>query len=96
MGEDLQVRVFYSGNVQGVGFRFTAHSLAKRFEITGFARNLGGGRVELVCEGAPEEVRDFLSAVEDQMKPHIRSKGVEEDKATGEFSGFEIRFSPWR
>ena len=96
MGEGLRAQVFYSGNVQGVGFRFTARWLAKGFEVAGFVCNLADGRVELVCEGAPEEVRGFLSAIEEEMRPYIRSKEVEEDKATGEFSGFEIRFTPWR
>jgi len=96
MGEGLRARIFYSGNVQGVGFRFTARWLAKRFEVAGFVRNLADRRVELVCEGAAEQVRGFLSAIEEEMRPYIRSREVEEDKASGEFSGFEIRFTPWR
>ena len=32
--------VYYFGRVQGVGFRYTARSLARRFEVAGFVRNL--------------------------------------------------------
>jgi acylphosphatase len=92
----VRTAAYYSGNVQGVGFRFTTRWIAKRFTVTGFVRNLPDGRVEVVCEGAPEEVQGFLSAVEEQMKPYIRSREVEESEGSGEFTGFEIRFTPWR
>ena len=44
-------RVYFSGRVQGVGFRFTCQSLARGFEVAGYVRNLPDGRVELVAEG---------------------------------------------
>ena len=47
-----RLTVFYSGQVQGVGFRYTAKTVATGFEITGTIRNLPDGRVELVAEGA--------------------------------------------
>ena len=46
-----RVRILYSGHVQGVGFRYTAKTVAAGFEITGVVRNLPDGRVELVAEG---------------------------------------------
>jgi len=96
MAEGLRAQVHYSGNVQGVGFRFTTRWIAKRYEVAGFVRNLSDGRVEVVCEGTPEQVRGFLSAIEEQMRPYIRSKEVEESEPTGEFTGFEITFALWR
>jgi acylphosphatase len=39
-------QVFYSGRVQGVGFRYTVKQIASGYEITGFVRNLPDGRVE--------------------------------------------------
>ena len=50
------MRVFYSGHVQGVGFRYTAKTVAAGFEISGNVRNLSDGRVELIAEGAREEL----------------------------------------
>ena len=38
--------VFYTGRVQGVGFRYTAREIACGYELTGYARNLHDGRVE--------------------------------------------------
>src|SRR5207245_6186322 len=43
--------VYYSGQVQGVGFRYTAQQLAAGFAVSGFVRNLPNGDVELVAEG---------------------------------------------
>ena len=45
------MQVFYSGNVQGVGFRYTVKSVATGFEVIGSVRNLPDGSVEAVFEG---------------------------------------------
>jgi acylphosphatase len=50
-----QVRVVYSGDVQGVGFRYTTRGLAHRLNVTGGVENLPDGTVRLVAEG-PEDV----------------------------------------
>ena len=54
-----RVRIFYSGHVQGVGFRYTAKTVAAGYDVTGLVRNLPDGRVELVAEGAREELDAF-------------------------------------
>jgi acylphosphatase len=43
--------VFYSGLVQGVGFRYTTQRIAQQHAFAGFVRNLPDGRVQLVAEG---------------------------------------------
>jgi acylphosphatase len=85
--------VFYSGRVQGVGFRYTAREIACGYELTGYARNLHDGRVELVAEGAEQEVTAFLEAVRaSQLGSHIRNADVNWSDATDEFQGFNIRY----
>jgi acylphosphatase len=84
--------VFYSGRVQGVGFRYTAREIACGFELTGYVRNLDDGRVELVAEGAQGEVQAFLEAVRaSQLGSHIRNADVNWGEVTKEFRGFDIR-----
>ena len=84
--------VYYSGDVQGVGFRYTARSLARRRGVGGFVRNLSDGRVELVAEGEEAEVLAFLGDVEEAMNGYIRRTEVVEKAPTGEFAGFGVAF----
>lgn len=79
--------------VQGVGFRFTAERLARRFSVTGFVRNLEDGRVEVTAEGEEAQLVEFLAAIrESGMKDYIRDVEVHWSKADGCFKGFSIVF----
>lgn len=84
--------VFYSGHVQGVGFRYTAARIASGFRVTGFVRNLPDGRVELVAEGEPEELTGFLDRLAASMERNVTDAEVRGGQAIGEFSDFDIRF----
>ncbi len=50
------------GHVQGVGFRYWTKTQAKKLGLTGYAKNLADGRVEVVAEG-PEGDVDTLAAL---------------------------------
>jgi len=83
--------VLFSGRVQGVGFRYTAKTVAAGFEITGSIRNLPDGRVELVAEGNRAELEDFHAALHDAgLAGFIRDEQVVWTDAKNEFRGFEI------
>ena len=87
------MQVFFSGHVQGVGFRYTAEHVARHFEITGFVRNLDDGRVELFAEGEENVLRDFLRAVrESPMKHHIREVEIKWLEARGQYNSFGTKF----
>ena len=86
-----RMQILYSGYVQGVGFRYTAKTVAAGFEVTGAVRNLADGRVELLAEGAKDELHAFRQAIRDAGLAHfIRNEDVSWREATGEFRGFEI------
>jgi len=83
--------ILYSGRVQGVGFRYTAKTVATGFEITGTIRNLPDGRVELVAEGSRQELADFRAAILDAgLAGFIRDEQVTWASAKNELRGFEI------
>lgn len=68
-------RCLVSGRVQGVWFRGSAREQAERLGVTGYARNLPDGRVEVLACGAPEavaELRDWLRS----GPPMARVSGV--------------------
>ena len=86
-----QMRVLYSGRVQGVGFRYTVKSVASGFELTGAVRNLPDGRVDLFAEGAGVELQAFVQAIrESGMEHFIQKEDVSWGQAKNEFRGFEI------
>ncbi len=60
-----RVVVHYSGRVQGVGFRITVRQLACGYEVVGTVRNLPDGRVELIAEGARDELEAFLRGIDE-------------------------------
>ncbi|RME39444.1 MAG: acylphosphatase [Planctomycetota bacterium] len=91
-GGRLRRTVYFSGRVQGVGFRFTTERVAADFDVTGYVRNLPDGRVELVAEGTAEELDRFVQAVERAMAGYIREVHVSESSATGQFSTFRIAY----
>ena len=70
--------VFYSGRVQGVGFRYTTADLAKRFDVAGYVQNLDDGRVRLDVQGSPDEVQGLIDAVAQTMARNIKTAHASE------------------
>jgi acylphosphatase len=86
-----RLTVLYSGRVQGVGFRYTAKTVATGFDITGTICNLADGRVELVAEGTRSELDAFRAALHDAgLAGFIRDEKVDWADAKNDFRGFEI------
>ncbi len=83
--------VYYSGDVQGVGFRATAASIARRHPaVRGWVRNLSDGRVELLADGPEAAVEAFLADLRDRMAEHIEREDVAEREPDETISGFRI------
>ncbi len=82
--------VFFSGHVQGVGFRFAALQVAREFEVAGWVRNLADGRVELSVEGGAAEVEAFVVALGERMHGHIRKTERSARQRPAEHRGFVI------
>ncbi len=55
------MRCYVSGQVQGVFFRASARHEAERLAISGYARNLQDGRVEVLACGAKPLVEEFCT-----------------------------------
>jgi acylphosphatase len=89
----ISLQVFYEGNVQGVGFRWSVRHAAKGFDLTGWVRNLRDGRVELQVTGEEDEVRAFLDRIAQGELHSLIHKQTEKklDEAVAA-RGFEIRY----
>ena len=87
-----RLHLYYSGSVQGIGFRYTAQRIAESLKLTGWVRNLSDGRVEVTVEGSEPEIESFLQKINDIFKGYAWNTETQWDEATGEFMGFDIRF----
>ena len=87
-----RLTVYFSGIVQGVGFRYTTRRVAGRFAVAGFVRNMPDGRVEVVAEGTQDIIRPFIAAIRAEMGHCISSVEEHIAPADGRFKSFEIRF----
>lgn len=56
-------KVYISGLVQGVGFRFFTQRSAARHQVVGYVKNLKDGRVESYFEGDERSVMEFLKDI---------------------------------
>ena len=83
--------VYYSGRVQGVGFRYTAHGLAAGYKVAGFVRNLRNGDVELLAEGPADQVEAFLAKLAQRMAAHIKQVQERDEPPSG-VDGFQISY----
>ena len=83
--------VFFSGHVQGVGFRYSVLQIAREYEVAGYVSNLSDGRVKLEAEGAEQEIGNFVAAVQEKMHGYIRKVERSSGKRPPQFSGFVIK-----
>jgi acylphosphatase len=85
-------QVYYSGQVQGVGFRATAASIARRHPgVRGWVRNLSDGRVELFADGNAEVVEAFLADLREYMAEYIQGEDTFDREGDESLTGFRVR-----
>jgi acylphosphatase len=84
-------RYLISGRVQGVGFRYFAQRAARDLGVTGWARNLGDGRVEVHANGVVKVLDEFEARLrKGPIGADVRGFGVT-GVAVVQCSGFNIR-----
>tara|TARA_R110002111_G_scaffold22225_7_gene51010 strand:- start:1886 stop:2173 length:288 start_codon:yes stop_codon:yes gene_type:complete len=88
-----RITVYYTGRVQGVGFRYTTSRIAERFAVAGYVMNLPDGRVELVVEASRKEADAFLAGVLESLGGYIAHVEQEIGPSTGEFGDANARGS---
>ncbi|MFC1634452.1 acylphosphatase [Planctomycetota bacterium] len=85
-------RIIFIGRVQGVGFRFTAHRIANRHQLTGFVRNLSNGTVEMFAQGTADDIDDCIQDIKEYYPGYIREMNVEEIPPDPRHTDFRITF----
>lgn len=91
MQKKIARRWFVSGTVQGVGFRYFVEGKANTLGLSGWARNLDDGRVEVYAVG-PEKALNDLAASLHTGPRMAQVRGVEQrDDQVQALSGFTTR-----
>ena len=65
-GVQARWRVRFYGQVQHVGFRYTALYLARKVYLTGWVKNLWDGRVEMEVQGDEDAIAELLRGLRTQ------------------------------
>lgn len=88
----IRKHVIYSGNVQGVGFRYTAVRIASNYNVTGYVKNLPDNRVEIIVEGAATQTEAFISELAEALAGYIRDTKINTQPHSGLFKNFSVSF----
>ncbi|MDO4377754.1 MAG: acylphosphatase [Erysipelotrichia bacterium] len=85
--------IIFSGQVQGVGFRFTLYQLSRQRDITGWVRNRYDGKVEAQMQGALNDILEVIN----ELKNHshyieIDDYSMKEIAPIPQEKGFAIKY----
>ena len=85
-----QAHIFYSGTVQGIGFRYTVERFASELKLTGWVRNLSDGRVEILTEGRKDDIEKFYQQIDTRFEGYIKEKKIFFAPSERKFKDFRI------
>ena len=91
----LRKRLTFSGDVQGVGFRWRARHAARAVGATGWVRNERDGRVSMELQGTEEQIDQVLDARERGLYIRIRDIEVHSLPVEPEERSFVTRDDGW-
>jgi len=87
----MQARIYVLGFVHGVGFRGFVKSNAQKLNLKGWVQNTDDGRVEVLAQGAKEEIEKFIKICEKgPFLSEVKSVDVNWEKEETELNDFEI------
>ena len=86
----VRKHIYFSGDVQGVGFRFRSYYIAQSLGLTGWVENMWDGRVEMEVQGSESAIQELLARIRQQRWIDITDFEMSEIPCVEE-SGFHIR-----
>ena len=87
----VRKHIFFSGRVQGVGFRYSAVYLARPLGLTGWVRNLWDGRVEMEVQGDEAAIGELLRGLRSQRFIVIEDTEIRDAALLEDERGFHAR-----
>lgn len=74
----VRMHIYFSGRVQGVGFRYHAYRIAGNLGLTGWVQNLYDGRVEMEVQGKRRLIEELIEELRRQRFIEIEHMDVAE------------------
>ena len=87
----IRKHFYFSGRVQGVGFRYRASYLAQSLGLTGWVSNLWDGRVEMEIQGDKAAVENMIARLYEQRFIEIEDIEAKEIPTIEEERRFRVR-----
>ncbi len=76
--DKVRIHAVFHGEVQGVGFRYTARQAANALGLTGWVRNEYDGSVSAEIQGDRDSIREWLHMVESGRYIEIAHVDIQE------------------
>ena len=86
----VRKHIYFSGDVQGVGFRYRSFYIAQSLGLVGWVENLWDGRVEMEVQGSEASIREMLARIQQQRWINVADMEITEIPCEEE-RGFKIR-----
>lgn len=84
--------VIFKGRVQGVGFRYTTHRAANRYDLTGYVRNLPDGTVEALLQGTEPNIKACLNDLQNTFSGYLRDLKSKDKPVNPQHHDFKIAY----
>lgn len=88
--KQIAKRVIFTGRVQGVGFRYTAHRISGAYRVSGYVKNLPDSTVEMFVQGYSNEVDAMIEDVCEYFSGYIRDAQVSLTAQVSIYKNFSI------
>lgn len=88
----IRKHIFFSGQVQGVGFRWEAKKNADTYRLTGWAQNLDDGRVECEIQGDLFRIQKWIKDFYSDPYINIESYTIEDSTVVPNEQYFTVRY----
>ena len=85
-------QVIFKGRVQGVGFRYTTHRAASRYDLTGYVKNCSDGSVEALFQGTEPNIQACLGDVKEAFGGYLREIDSTDQPVNSRYYDFRITY----
>jgi len=89
----IQLHIIVSGKVQGVGYRYFSQMKAVQYGVTGWAKNLADGSVEIAAVGSKDQLDSFIEELRiGNPFSKISDMKITESEVIENFHSFTIKY----